>query len=53
MWLVAVLYIPATIFVLLPNMRYVITAQPFHFVFMAIALVAVFDRFQRSPKSRS
>jgi hypothetical protein len=43
-WLVAVLYIPATIFMLLPNMRYMVTAQPFLLIFVAIALASMADR---------
>ena len=52
MWLVAVLYIPATIFMFLPNMRYVVTAQPFHFIFMAVALIAMSDWLRSLVASR-
>jgi hypothetical protein len=40
-YLLAILYIPATIFTLLPNMRYVIPAQPLMFVLVARALLAL------------
>jgi hypothetical protein len=44
-WLLApVLYLPATLFMMLPNMRYTVTAQPFVLIFVAAALVAVKNR---------
>lgn len=43
MCLLPILYIPATIFMFLPNMRYMVTAQPFVFIFMAVGLVNIFD----------
>ena len=52
LWLVAVLYIPATILMFLPNMRYVVTAQPFHFIFVAVALIAVADWLRSLMASR-
>jgi hypothetical protein len=44
-WLLApVLYLPATLFMMLPNMRYTVTAQPFVLIFVGAALVAVKNR---------
>jgi hypothetical protein len=48
-YLLAIVYIPATIFILLPNMRYVVPVQPLMFIFVGRALVslgeAAFARF--------
>jgi Dolichyl-phosphate-mannose-protein mannosyltransferase len=43
--LVLVAYVPATIAFVLTNMRYTVSVQPFMFLFIAVALVAVLERF--------
>jgi hypothetical protein len=40
-------YVPLTIAPVLTNMRYTLTAQPFVFVFIAIALFNVLTRWRR------
>ncbi len=45
----AVLYVPITIAPFLTNARYSLSGQPFVFAFVAIALVAGYDRFVRNP----
>ena len=45
--LAAVVYVPATIFPLLTNMRYTVTNQPVVFVFVAVALLALTDTVRR------
>jgi hypothetical protein len=45
--LLPILYVPVTIAPVLTNMRYTLTAQPFVFVFIAIALVSVLTRLRR------
>jgi hypothetical protein len=39
-----ILYVPVTICFVLTNMRYTITVQPLMFIFVAIALLALFPR---------
>ena len=41
--LLPVIYIPATIFMMLPNMRYSVTAQPFVLMFVSASLVTLYD----------
>jgi hypothetical protein len=47
--LIPIIYVPATICFVLTNMRYTITVQPLMFVFVAIALLAAFDRHSSTP----
>jgi hypothetical protein len=42
--LTPILYVPATIMWVLTNMRYTVTVQPLVFAFIALALLAAFDR---------
>ncbi|MEP7309738.1 MAG: glycosyltransferase family 39 protein [Acidobacteriota bacterium] len=42
--LTPVLYVPATIMWVLTNMRYTVTVQPLVFAFIALSLLAAFDR---------
>jgi hypothetical protein len=44
-----ILYVPATIAGMLTNMRYTVTVQPLVFAFVAVLVVAVYDRV-RMPK---
>src|SRR5262249_52761754 len=46
----AVLYVPVTICPFLTNARYALSGQPFVFGFVAVALVAAYDRLMRSRK---
>jgi hypothetical protein len=52
--LIPILYVPATISVVLTNMRYTITVQPLMFAFIALALVALLglDDQDGSPGGR-
>ncbi len=45
--LVAVLFVPATIFPLFGDMRFTVTAQPFVFLFIAVSLRALAERLAR------
>ena len=44
MFLTPIVYVPGTIAFMLINARYMMTAQPFMFAFMAVLLVAALDR---------
>lgn len=50
--LVPVLYVPATIFPFLTNMRYSLTVQPLMLILVAVALVAIADRFTPGRRER-
>ncbi|MGQ0736173.1 MAG: ArnT family glycosyltransferase [Acidobacteriota bacterium] len=50
--LLPVVYVPLTISVVLTNMRYTVSVQPYVFVFVAVALLWVFDRDRKGRARR-
>jgi len=48
MFLTPIVYVPGTIAFMLINARYMMTAQPFMFAFMAVLLVTALDRLRPS-----